>query len=88
MIQPIRNNVLVKCFEGDNVSKGGIIVPDAYKKESNKVEVVAVGNGSTKKPMRLKEGDIGYRVKDWGTEIIEDGQKYYLMDESAIIALQ
>jgi chaperonin GroES len=86
MIQPIRNNVLVKCFAGDSISEGGIIVPDAFKKDSNKVEIVAVGNGTKKKPMRLKKGDIGYRVKDWGTEVIDNGQKYYLMDDSAIIA--
>jgi chaperonin GroES len=87
MIQPIRNNVLVKCLEGSGVSEGGIYVPDSYKKDSNKVEVIAVGRGTNKKPMRLKVGDVGFRVKDWGQEIMEDGQKYYIMDDSAIIAL-
>ncbi len=84
MIQPIRKNVLVKCFETSNVTEGGIFIPDSAKTDSNKVEVVAVG----KFVKELKKGDIGHRVKDWGEPIIEDGQKYYLMDESAIIALQ
>jgi co-chaperonin GroES (HSP10) len=84
MIQPIRKNVLVICFDGDAVSKGGIIVPDAFKAESNKVKVIAVG----KLVKGLKKGDIGHRVKDWGEAVIEYGQKYYIMDESAIIALQ
>ena len=72
------------CLEGSSVSEGGIIVPDAYKKDSNKVKVVEVG-GMVK---GIKKGDVGHRVKDWGEPIIEYGQKYYLMDESAIIALQ
>jgi chaperonin GroES len=88
MIQPIRNNVLVKCFKGSEKSEGGILVPEAFRKESNKVEVIAVGNGLPQKPMKLKKGDIGHRVKDWGQEIVENGEKYYLMDASAIIALQ
>ena len=84
MIQPIRKNVLVTCFESDSISQGGIIVPESYKVYSNKVKVIAVG-GMVK---GLKKGDVGHRVKDWGEPIIEYGQKYYLMDESAIIALQ
>lgn len=88
MIQPIRNNVLVKCFESSGVSEGGIFIPETAMIDSNKVQVVAVGNGTAKKPMKRKVGDIGFRVKDWGQEIYDNGEKYYLMDESAIIALQ
>lgn len=84
MIRPINKNVLVQCFEGDNISEGGIYVPDSVKKDSNKVKVIAVGE----KAKELKAGDIGFRVKDWGQEIIDNGEKYYLMEESAIIALQ
>ena len=88
MMKPIKNKVLVKCFLGEEKSAGGIIVPDAYRKEGNRVEVMEVGNGTPKKPMKLKKGDIGFRVKDWGEPIIEDGQQYYLMEDSAIIALE
>jgi chaperonin GroES len=86
MIQPIRNNVLIKCFEGDNISAGGIIVPDSVKTESNKCTVVAVGNGSKEKPMKLKPGMIGYRVKSWGEPIIDNGELFYIMEQDAIIA--
>lgn len=87
-MKPIGNKVLVKCFLGEEKSKGGIIVPESFRKESNRVEVIEVGSGTAKKPMRLKKGDIAYRVKDWGEPIIEDGQQYYLMEDSAIIALE
>jgi len=87
MIQPIRNNVLVKCFKGSNISEGGIVVPDSVVGDSNKVQILAVGTGTPKKPMKLKPGSIGYRVKDWGEQIEHEGEKYYIMDASAIIAL-
>ncbi len=88
MIQPIRNNILVKSLKSDIISKGGIILSEAHAKDSNKVEVVAVGNGMPNRPMKLKAGDIAYRVMDWGTPIEENGQRFYIMDASAIIATE
>lgn len=85
MIQPIRNNVLVKPLGKQQQSTGGILVPESYQKDSNRVEVVAVGNGTKGNPMPLKPGMIGYRVQDWGTPIEENGTTYYLMEASAIL---
>lgn len=87
MIQPIKNQILVRPLESDAISEGGIIVPDSCKKDSNKVEIVAVGNGTKKNPMYRKVGEIGYRVKDHGTEILVGGVKHFLLDQSWIIAL-
>lgn len=84
---PIRNNILVKCCPSDEVSLGGIIVPESYRADSNKVEIIEVGNGTKGKPMRFKKGQIGHRVKSWGTEILIDGSKYFLMDSDSIIAI-
>ena len=87
-MKPFNNYILFKPFETDSISSGGIIVPDSYKGISNKGEIVAVGEGTSGKPMRLKAGMIGYRVKDWGAEIIENGIKYFLMEDTAILALE
>lgn len=88
MIKPILENVVVKPFLGSEISEGGLFIPDSARKPSNKVKVVAVGNGTKKNPMKLKEGDIGYRVKLWGVEIEINGETHYLMNESAIIAIE
>lgn len=87
MIQPIRNNVLVKPFQGDAMTKGGIVVPDSFRKESDKVMIVAVGNGTKNKPMKLKAGTIGYRVSMWGEPVEDNGELFYIMEDNAIIAL-
>jgi chaperonin GroES len=86
-MQPIRNTVLVKPILGESVTASGIIVPDSFKKDSDRVEIVAVGNGTKDKPMKLKKGDIGYRVSEWGNEVEINGEVFYLMEDNAIIAL-
>ncbi len=86
-MQPIRNFILVKPYPSDEKSMGGIIVPDAYKEVSNKVHIISVGNGTKERPMKLKEGQTGFRVKYWGEEIIINGEKHFLMEDTAIIAI-
>jgi len=88
MAQPICNQIMVKCFPPDEMSAGGIIVADSFKKDSNRVTIVAVGKGTKKRPMTLKAGQIGYRVMDWGLPFEENGEKYYVMDAEAIIAVE
>ena len=88
MIKPIRTNVLVECLELENISEGGIHVPDSFKRESDKVKVIEVGNGASGKPMRFKRGDIAHRVQGWGTPIEENGRRFYLMEQDALIATE
>lgn len=83
---PVRTQILVKPFPSDEISDGGIFVPLSARKTSNKVEIVAVGNGTPKRPMLLKAGQTGYRVKDWGCEVIVNGEKHFIMDQDAILA--
>lgn len=88
MIKPIRNTILFKPFLGDEISEGGIIVPDNVRGESDKGIIVKVGNGTKIRPMLLKAGEIGHRVHLWGEEIMVNGEKFYLMEDSAIIAIE
>lgn len=86
MITPIRNQVLVKAIKEDEMSTGGIIVPDYLRRDGAKVEIIAVGNGTSQKPMTLKPGMIGFRVDDWGVPVEDEGTTYYLMHQDAILA--
>lgn len=83
-MKPNLTNVLFKPFMGSDKTEGGLFIPESVRKLSNKGEIVEVGNRVTK----VKKGDIGWRVKDWGEEFIINGEKHYLMDESAILALE
>lgn len=87
MVKPIRNNILFKPFLGDEISEGGIIVPDSVRGESDKGIIVAVGKGTKIRPMELKENMEAFRVHQWGEPIDVNGERFYLMEDSAILAL-
>lgn len=85
MIQPIRDNVLVRPCKPDEISAGGIIVPDSYKEVSNKVVVISVGNGISGRQMKFKNGDIVCKIKGCGTEILIDGELHLLIKDNWIL---
>ena len=86
-MKPIRNQILFKPFLQEEVTQGGLFVPESYRKESDKGTIVAVGSGTKERPMYLKEGQVGYRVHNWGTLVEKDGESFYLMEDNAILAL-
>lgn len=83
-MQPILKQILFKPFSGKDRTESGLYVPESFVKPLNKGTIVATGNKVTK----VKAGEIAYRVKDWGEEVIMNGEKHYLMNEDAILALQ
>lgn len=85
-MKPVRNIILTKPFPPDEVSEGGIFVPESARQENNKMRVIAVGNGTKERKMIFSPGDVVYRVKDWGTPVDIEGERYYLMDQNGIIA--
>lgn len=85
---PVLDQILVKPFAPSDKSEGGIIVPDSCKKRSNKALVLAVGKGTKLFPMVLKEGMTVYNIKDCGDRIIHDGEDYYLMKQSYVLAYE
>lgn len=75
-------NIFFKPFPPKDTTDGGLIVPDSVKQVNNKGVVVSIGDKVTK----VKEGDVVFRVKDWGTEFAMAGEQYFMMEESAILA--
>jgi chaperonin GroES len=85
------DRVLVKPTERDDVSPGGIFLPDTAKEKPQEGEVVAVGPGrvtedGSRVPMDLKKGEIVLYAKYGGTEIKEDGTDYLMLSERDILA--
>lgn len=83
-MKPILKQILFKPFPSEEKTDGGLFVPDSFREINNKGTITDIGSRVTK----VKVGDIGFRVKNWGTEIIINGEKQYLMEETAILALQ
>jgi chaperonin GroES len=87
-MKPIKNQILFKPFLVNEKTEGGLFVPESFRTDSDRGEIVAVGKGTKDNPMKLKKGAIAYRVHNWGTLIQDKGENFYLMEDSAILATE
>ena len=91
-LKPLQDRVMVKPAEAEEVSKGGIILPDTAQEKPQQGEIMAVGPGKISdsgeliKP-QVKKGDKILYGKYSGTEITVDGEEYLIVRESDIFAI-
>ena len=91
-LKPLHDRVLVKRLEEEEITKGGIIIPDTAKEKPIKGEVVAVGPGKVADdgktiPMSVKAGDKVLFNKYAGTEVKIEGVEHLVMREDDILAI-
>ncbi|MBM4177786.1 MAG: co-chaperone GroES [Ignavibacteria bacterium] len=91
-LTPLHDRVLVKPAEAEEVTKGGIIIPDTAKEKPMQGTIVAAGSGKqldngTVTPMQVKIGDKVLYGKYAGTEISIDGEDYLIMREADIFGI-
>ena len=87
IIKPLGDRVLVEPAQAEEVTAGGIIIPDSAKEKPLKGNVIAVGNGTKDEEMIVKVGDVVLYGKYAGTEIELDGTKYLIMRQSDILGI-
>ncbi len=90
-LEPLGDRVVVKPVPKEEVTKGGIVLPDTVKEKPQEGEVIAVGPGrmtddGKRLPMDVKVGDIVIYAKYGGTEIKEDDDELIILRESDILA--
>jgi len=91
-IKPLGNRVVVEPIEQEEVTAGGIVLPETAKEKPQKGKVLAVGPGDRDEsgkriPMEVKEGDSVLFAKYSGTEIKMDGKKLLILRESDLLAI-
>jgi len=91
-VRPLHDRVIVKRIEEEEMTKGGIIIPDTAKEKPIEGKVVAVGAGKIlengkKQPLVVKKGDRILFGKYAGTEINIEGKEHLIMREDDIIAI-
>jgi chaperonin GroES len=92
MLKPLADRVVVKPSQAEEMTKGGIIVPDTAKEKPVWGEVIAVGPGRISDdgktiPMEVKVGNKVLYGKYSGTEVTIEGEELLLMRESDIFAI-
>jgi chaperonin GroES len=90
--KPLHDRVLVRRVEGEEKTKGGLIIPDSAKEKPSEGIVVACGEGARKDsgeliPMAVKADDRILFGKWSGTEVTLDGQELLIMKESDIMGI-
>lgn len=86
-IQPLADRVLIEPTAAEEVTMGGIIIPDSAKEKPLKGKVLAVGGGTKDEEMVLKPGNEVLYGKYAGTEIEFEGTKYLMMRQADVLAV-
>lgn len=91
-LKPLGNRVVVEPQEEEEVTAGGIVLPETAKEKPQKGKVLAVGPGDRNEggdriPMDVSEGDTVLYAKYAGTEIKLDGKKLLILRESDLLAI-
>jgi len=90
-LQPLADRLVVKPIEREEVTKGGIVLPDTAREKPQEGEVIAVGPGRLSEDgkriaMDVKVGDRVIYAKYGGTEYKIDDEEVIILRESDILA--
>ncbi len=86
-IKPLSDRVLVEPAAAEEVTSGGIYIPDTAKEKPQRGTVIAVGPGKPEEPTTVKAGDTVLYGKYSGSELQVEGKDYLMMRESDILAI-
>ena len=91
-IKPLGARVLVKRLEAEEVSAGGIVLPDSAKEKPQEAEVVSLGTGGKDDngndiTFTVKAGDKVLISKYGGTDVKVNGEDLLILSESDILGV-
>lgn len=89
-IKPLYDRVLVKRLESEQMSAGGIIIPDTAQEKTQYGTVVATGEGKvlndgSLRSLKVKTGDKVLFGKFSGTEVKLEGEEYLILREEELL---
>jgi len=91
-LKPLGNRVVVEPLEQEEITAGGIVLPETAKEKPQQGMVKSVGPGDRDEdgkriPMDVKVGDKVLFAKYSGTEMKLDGKKLLVLRESDLLAI-
>ena len=92
MITPLGQRVLLKRIEAEEVSAGGIVLPDSAQEKPHEAIVVSLGKGGKNEDgsafeFSVKVNDKVLIAKYGGTDVKINGEEHLLMSESDILGI-
>ncbi len=91
-VKPLGDRVLVEVLEAEEVTKGGIVLPDSAKEKPQQAKIISVGTGKVTDDgktiaLQVKKGDVVLFGKYAGTELKIDGQDLLMLREDDILGI-
>ncbi len=91
-IQPLNDKILVKRLEAEEVTAGGIVLPDTAKEKPREGKVVSLGQGrlndkGERQAFQLKVNNKIIFNSYAGTEVKVEGEEYLIMSEDDVLAI-
>ena len=90
-LQPLADRLVVRPIEKEEVTKGGLVLPDTVKEKPQEGEILAAGPGRLSEDgnriaMDVAVGDIVIYAKYGGTEIKIEEEELVILRESDVLA--
>ena len=91
-LKPLGSRVVIEPIETEDVTAGGIVLPETAKEKPQRGKILSAGAGDRDEngkriPMDVQIGNIVLFAKYAGTEIKVDGKKLLILKESDILAI-
>jgi chaperonin GroES len=91
-ITPLNDKIVVERLEAEQVTAGGIVLPDTAKEKPKQGQVLALGEGKVlengkRGAFQVKKNDRVLFTSYAGTEVTVDGKEYLIMTEDDILAV-
>ena len=91
-LKPLGSRVVIEPTEQEDITAGGIVLPETAKEKPVKGKILSVGPGERddegkRIPMDVKVGDTVLYAKYAGTEIKVEGKKLLILKESDVLAI-
>jgi len=91
-LKPLNDKVLVKRLEAEEVTKGGIVLPDTAREKPKEGRIVALGDGKLlddgkRALFQVKTGDRVLFSSYAGTDVKVEGEEYLILSEDDILAV-
>jgi len=91
-LKPLGNRVVIEPNEQEEITSGGIVLPETAKEKPQKGKIIAAGKGKVTEDgkvltLDVKVGDLILFGKYSGTEIKVDGKEYLMMREDDVLGV-
>ena len=92
MLKPLGDRLIVKAVPAEEMTAGGIVLPDSAKEKPQEGDVIAIGPGAQlpsgkKVPMDVKIGDRVVYGKYAGTEVKVGAEEYVILRQDDVLAI-